>query len=148
MTAPVRSTGPQRRRRIDVALIALVVLVAGIVPSVVAAASGGERVAQMWVGAVVADDGSGRITEVLDYDFGGRNRHGIDVFAPGLRTSAPVEVSSPDAPDDVHVSTDGTPRIRVGDPNRTVSGLHRYACATRSTAWCAGTSSRGTRSAP
>ena len=45
---------------------------------------------------------------------------------PGLRTSAPVEVSSPDAPDDVVVSTAGTPQIRIGDPGRTVSGLHRY----------------------
>lgn len=37
-----------------------------------------------------------------------------------------IEVSSPDAPGVVDVSTVGTPRIRIGDPQRTVRGLHRY----------------------
>jgi hypothetical protein len=98
----------------------------GLVTTGVAAASGGERVVQLWVGATVADDGSARITEVIDWNFGPADRHGIVRDVPGLRTSAPVEVSSPDAPDDVVVSTAGTPQIRVGDPGRTVSGLHRY----------------------
>jgi hypothetical protein len=34
--------------------------------------------------------------------------------------------ASADAPDGVVVSTTGTPQIRVGDPNRTVRGVHRY----------------------
>jgi hypothetical protein len=52
--------------------------------------------------------------------------HGIFRDLPGLRTSALIEVSSPDAPDAFAVSTAGTPRIRIGDPDRTVSGLQRY----------------------
>ena len=47
-------------------------------------------------------------------------------WSTGLRTSALIEVSSPDAPDAFAVSTAGTPRIRIGDPDRTVSGLQHY----------------------
>ena len=93
---PDRAGGVRRRRRLDVVLL------------------------------VLADDGSARVTEVVDWNFGPADRHGIVRDVPGLRTSAPVEVSSPDAPDDVALSTAGTPQIRIGDHGRTVSGLHRY----------------------
>ena len=122
----VRVDGVRRRRLLDVVLLLLAAVVIGVVTSSVAAVSGGERVAQLWVAATVAADGSARITEVIDWDFGPNERHGIVRTVPQLRTSAPVEVSSPDAPDDVVVSTTGTPQIRVGEPDRTVSGLHRY----------------------
>jgi hypothetical protein len=83
-------------------------------------------VVSLWVAATVAPDGGARITEVIDWDFGPNERHGIVRDLPGLRLSAPVEVSSPDAPDAVDISPGGTPRIRIGDPDRTVRGLHRY----------------------
>ena len=123
---PDHVNGVRRRRRLDVVLLLLAAVVVGVITSSVAAASGGERVAQLWVAATVADDGSARITEVIDWDFGPNDRHGIVRTVPQLRTSAPIQVSSPDAPDDVDVSTAGTPQIRVGDPDRTVRGLHRY----------------------
>jgi Predicted membrane protein (DUF2207) len=123
---PDRSTEVRLRRKLDVLLLVLAAVVVGAVTASVAAAFGGERVAQLWVTATVADDGSARVTEVIDWDFGPHNQHGIVRDVPGLRTSAPIEVSSPDAPDAFAVSTAGTPRIRVGDPDRTVSGLHRY----------------------
>ena len=125
-TRPDRAGGVRRRRRLDIVLLVLAAVVVGVVTTGVAAASGGERVVQLWVGATVADDGSARITEVIDWDFGPADRHGIVRDVPGLRASAPIEVSSPDAPDDVVVSTAGIPQIRVGDPGRTVSGQHRY----------------------
>ncbi len=81
----------------------------------------------MWVGAEVGEDGSARIIEVMDYDFGSRARHGIFRDVPGLSPDARVVVSSPTAPDDVLVTgTAYDSRIRVGDPNRTVRGRHRY----------------------
>jgi hypothetical protein len=123
---PDSVAGVRRRRALDVVLLLLVAVVLGVVTSSVAAASGGERVAQLWVAAAVADDGSARITEVIDWDFGPRDRHGIVRTMPQLRTSAPIEVSSPDAPDEVEVSTSGVPQIRIGDPDRTISGRHRY----------------------
>jgi hypothetical protein len=106
-------------------LLVLAAVVVGAVTASVAAAFGGERVAQLWVAATVADDGSA-VTEVIDWDFGPHNRHGIVRSVPGLRTSAPIEVSSPDAPDVFAVSTAGTPRIRIGDQDHTVNGRHRY----------------------
>jgi hypothetical protein len=126
MNSPDRFTAVRRRRGLDVVLLVLAAVVVAAVTIGAAAVSGGERVAQLWVSATVADDGSARITEVIDWDFGARERHGIFREVPGLRTSAPIEVSSPDAPDEFDVSTAGTPRIRIGDPDRTVSGVHRY----------------------
>ena len=107
-------------------LLVLAAVLVGVVTTSVATASSGERVARLWVAATVADDGSARVTEVIDWDFGRTGRHGIFRDVPGLRTVAPVEVSSPDAPHTVEVTTAGTPRIRIGDPARTVRGLHRY----------------------
>lgn len=98
-----------------------------------------ERVNSMWVGAEIRADGSARITEVIDYDFGhSGDSHGIYRDVPG----------SPFEGDDVSVSLDGhkvpwedtygdyyrdvtgeeqlADRLKVGDPDRLVSGVHRY----------------------
>ncbi|WP_346622134.1 DUF2207 domain-containing protein [Blastococcus montanus] len=124
MTAPRRSDRVRRRRRIDAALVLVVALAVGLLALVVAAAGRGERVRLLWVAATVAEDGSARVTEVIDYDFGGEERRGILRRVPGLDPAAPVEAFSPGAPDDVTVDEAG--EIRVGDPDRTVTGRHRY----------------------
>jgi len=96
------------------------------------AATAGERIERYWTVAEVDADGGGRVTEVLDYDFGPApaflsNRHGILRWVPGA-VPASVSVSSPDAPDDVQVEEllGGDTEIRIGDPDRTVSGQVRY----------------------
>ena len=121
----------RRHRGLDVFLLVLAAVVVGGLTASVAVAFGGERVVQVWAAAAAEDDGSARVTEVIDWDFGPRGRHGIFRDVPGLRGSAPIEVSSPDAPatvdvSTVDVSTGSTARIRIGDPQRTVRGLHRY----------------------
>ena len=121
----------RRHRGLDVFLLVLAAVVVGGLTASVAVAFGGERVVQVWAAAAAADDGSARVTEVIDWDFGPRGRHGIFRDVPGLRGSAPIEVSSPDAPatvdvSAVDVSAGSTARIRIGDPQRTVRGLHRY----------------------
>jgi hypothetical protein len=69
-----------------------------------------------------------RITEVVDQDFGSNDRHGYQRIIPndfGVPTD--IEASSPDANADVHVIhgvSDTT--IRLGDPDKTVDGQHRY----------------------
>jgi uncharacterized membrane protein YgcG len=73
------------------------------------------------------DDGL-TIREVVDEDFGSSDRHGYQRIIPndfGVPTD--VTAASPDAPADVSVEQvpEGT-RIRVGDPNITLSGQHRY----------------------
>jgi uncharacterized membrane protein YgcG len=73
------------------------------------------------------DDGV-TIREVIDQDFGSADRHGYERKIPN-DFGAPTDVSatSPDAPADVSVAPLGREtRIRVGDPDVTVSGQHRY----------------------
>ena len=128
MAEQARTTATRRHRSIDVGMLVLVAVVVAVATYIAARAGGSERVAQMWVAATVADDGSAQVVEVIDYDFGANSRHGIFRDVPQLRTDAPVEVSSPDAPDDVEISAlEGfTPQIRIGDPLQEVTGLHRY----------------------
>ncbi len=69
------------------------------------------------------------VTEVVDIDFGDHQRHGYERIIPD-DFGVPIEVTadSPDAPDEVTVESigDGRTRIRIGDPDTTVSGQHRY----------------------
>jgi uncharacterized membrane protein YgcG len=69
-----------------------------------------------------------RVTEVVDVDFGRHDRHGYERVIPtdfGVVTD--VSASSPDAPDDVDIAALGSDtRIRVGNPDVTVTGRHRY----------------------
>lgn len=68
------------------------------------------------------------IREVVDQDFGTSDRHGYERVVPndfGVPTE--VSASSPDAPDQVSVTTyTFETRIRIGDPDKTISGQHRY----------------------
>ncbi len=78
---------------------------------------------------VVAPVGDGlRITEYVDIDFGTADRHGYERVIPndfGVPTD--VEATSPDADAGIGL-TDlvGSTRIRLGDPDTTFSGQHRY----------------------
>jgi hypothetical protein len=121
-----RSMAARRRRRIDAWVVVLAAVVVALVAFAVAALSGGERIARLWVSATVAEDGSARIVEVIDYDFGVEERRGIFREVPGLRVDDPVEVTSPDAPADVTVTGEDPVLLRIGDPDVTVTGEHRY----------------------
>ena len=72
-----------------------------------------------------------RIDEVIDQDFGFKHKHGPERVIPrDFGTPTDVRASSSDAPDDVAVAhVDGDLRIRVGDPDQTVTGQHRYRVA-------------------
>ena len=92
-----------------------------------------ERVTQMWVGAALDGTGAAAVTEVIDYDFGlAADKHGIFRTIPGLSTDAAVAVASSSAPDGIAATTPefvgGEPGItlKIGDPNTTISGRHRY----------------------
>ncbi len=72
-----------------------------------------------------------RIREVVDQDFGTQKRHGYERIIPtDFGRPTDIEASSPDANSNVDV----TPlafwdRIRLGDPNTTYAGQHRYVLA-------------------
>jgi uncharacterized membrane protein YgcG len=69
-----------------------------------------------------------RITETVDIDFGSEERRGYQRIIPNdFGAATDVEASSPDAPDDVDVSDQlQQTRIRIGDPDTTITGQHRY----------------------
>jgi predicted membrane protein DUF2207 len=108
-------------------LSALAVVVLALAAWDMPAQTGAERIESMWVAAEVPSEGPARITEVIDYDFGSNDRHGIYRVVPGLSPEARVTVTSDTAPDEFEVTAtaDGA-EIRIGDPERTVSGRHRY----------------------
>jgi hypothetical protein len=68
------------------------------------------------------------ITEVVDMDFASEERRGYQRIVPN-DFGAPTNVTafSADAPDDLDVTDQFTStRIRIGDPDVTLSGQHRY----------------------
>lgn len=94
----------------------------------------------------VAQDGSVKVTERISWEFpAGQARRGIERLVTtraGYRDSedvyrlyriSDVSASSPSgAPDEVHIADLGaTTRIRVGDPNQTVSGVQDYIVSYR-----------------
>jgi hypothetical protein len=128
----MRITG---RRRLDAGLMVGGSLAVGAVSLVGAVAGDSERVERLWTSAELADDGSAQVTEQIDYDFGSgltaNDKHGIFRYVWDLSPEAPITVDSPDAPDAIEVTPavrDGRSgaNIRIGDPNTTVSGRHRY----------------------
>ncbi|MEV0324708.1 DUF2207 domain-containing protein [Streptomyces sp. NPDC050658] len=123
----MRSVGWRRRR--DAVVLGIGVVLVGLVALVAAAAGGpGERIERMWVGAELAD-GRTYVTEVIDYDFGGEERHGIrrDVTgtAAGQIRDVSVTADGESVPNKLE-NLGGATRIRIGDPDATVSGTHRY----------------------
>ena len=142
-------------RRLVLGLLALgggmVVVGAGTASAAPPAATQfGERIDSYDVNAVVGKDGTARVTETIEYNFGANNKHGIERFIQvrfelnsddpileGRDTSSrwervtPLEnlsVSSPTgAPSDVKVEHQGAIElIRIGDPDQTISGTQTY----------------------
>ncbi|MBI4885274.1 MAG: hypothetical protein HY826_14600, partial [Actinobacteria bacterium] len=72
-----------------------------------------------------------RIIEVVDDDFGTVQRHGYERLVPNdFGVPEDVVAFSPDAADSVSVANEGSiTRIRVGDPDITYTGQHRYVLA-------------------
>jgi hypothetical protein len=118
-----------RRRRRDAVLLLAGVMVVGLIGLLCGVlGQNGERIARMWVAAEIRDDGTARITEVLDYDFAGEEKHGIYRTVPqdsrgDLRD---VSVTMDGAKVPFRVTQSRLARIVVGDPAATVTGTHRY----------------------
>lgn len=114
------------KRNRDRILIGVGALVVGVVAGAGAGFADGERIADTQIHVAVQQGGSARIAESIDYDFGtASGRHGIFRDVPGLTSDSNVEVSS-DAPDQFVLLGD---RIKIGDPDETISGRHRYEIA-------------------
>ncbi|MBK5333221.1 MAG: DUF2207 domain-containing protein [Ilumatobacteraceae bacterium] len=72
-----------------------------------------------------------RIGEVVDEDFGSKDRHGYQRIIPiDFGEPTDLEASSPDADATINLDSVGSQlRIRLGDANKTLSGQHRYVLA-------------------
>jgi hypothetical protein len=124
-------------RRVLVLLGVVVALALGV-PAGVAHAADGERIRSYDVDLDIRRDGRLGVTEVIAYDFGPNDRHGIERRIPvRFRYDGTHDREYPLS--DVHVmidragpapwegSDDGAYHvIRIGDPDKTVTGLHTY----------------------
>ncbi|MGH2773753.1 MAG: DUF2207 domain-containing protein [Actinomycetota bacterium] len=101
-----------------------------------ALAQQGETIHSYKVDIAVERSGEMVVTEAIDYDFGANQRHGIYRDIPDrLRYDDtfdriyPIDVLSVEssAPDDFKIErAENLFRIRIGDPDRTISGRHQY----------------------
>jgi uncharacterized membrane protein YgcG len=100
-----------------------------------------EQISRYTVAMDLRKDGSMRVTETIDYDFGStQGKHGIFRTIPTVfpyddkhervYPISDVDVSSPTgAPDDVKVEEDSVTSIRIGHPDKTVTGRQTYVLA-------------------
>src|SRR5262245_33993758 len=131
-SAPVRV-----RSRILAASAASLVAVAALVGPL-ATAAGAEEITRERVDLTVTRNGTLHVVETIDYDFGPVPHHGI-IRAVVVRTRwddrndrvypiSNVRVNgSQGTPIEVRESNEGAlHNIKIGDPDRTITGLHRY----------------------
>jgi hypothetical protein len=124
--------------------LALLALAAVLLLAMPAGAQGaGERITAYDVDIRVETTGSLLITEVIDYDFAANSRHGIFREIPvrldydsRYERIYPLDVisveGSPGTPDQYKRETAGTSaRLRIGDPDETITGAHRYTITYR-----------------
>lgn len=123
------------RRRLDVVVLGLGAVVGGGIVAVGGLVGDAERVTGYWAGAQLTAEGDAKVIEVIDYDFGplAIEKHGIFRTIPDLTVESPVSVQSASAPDDIadrtlFVFNDGRRgvKLKIGDPNTTINGRHRY----------------------
>jgi hypothetical protein len=126
------------RRVVAAVFVVAAALVALAFPHAAGAQAGSERIASYDVDLTIEPDGTLVTREVITYDFGANQRHGIqrdlvikELYDDDHDRRYDVEVTGvsadPGTPDDVQISDDGGfRRIRIGDPDRTITGVHTY----------------------
>ena len=132
---------PDRGIRLGGGAVLLALVLVGTSPA--AAQPGRERITAYDVDIRVEAPGSILVTETIDYDFASNERHGIYRDVPvrlgwdsRYERIYPLKVlsveGSPGTPDEYKTETAGNyKRIRIGDPDRTISGAHRYTIVYR-----------------
>lgn len=90
------------------------------------------KIEQLQVVVSGEGDSGVRITETIDQDFGTASKHGPQLVVPNdLGQVQDVTADSDRAPhdvylDDTYLNGQSATQIRVGDPDETVTGQHRY----------------------
>jgi hypothetical protein len=134
------SVGERPRARMALVLVAAGLLVAMAADPALAQA---ERIAAYDVDIAIESDGSLLVVERIDYDFGALDRHGIfrdipvrlrydDTYDRIYRVEDIGVEASPGTPDGFELEHEGAIlRIRIGDPDRTITGRHAYTITYR-----------------
>jgi hypothetical protein len=122
-------------------LVALTLLAAPAAP--VGAQGAGERIVAYDVDIRIETSGDLLITEIIDYDFASNSRHGIfrDIpvrldYDSRYERVYPLKVisveGSPGTPDQYkRESITNKARLKIGDPDKTITGAHRYTITYR-----------------
>lgn len=118
-------------RRLVPALIVTVIVGGLAAMGIVGVPGRPERLDAKTVVYEPADDGGVRVTEYVDIDFGTTDRHGYErVLRTDFGWPVDVDAYSSTVSSKVSSEPDGTDAvIRVGDPDVTVSGRHRFVLA-------------------
>jgi uncharacterized membrane protein YgcG len=123
-------------RHICMLAVTAILVAFGLVAT--ASAAGAEEITKETVQLTVDRDGTLHVVETFDYDFGSTARHGIfrdvavrtrwDDKYDRLFPIGNVKVDgSQGTPVQYTLSNEGAyKRIKIGDPDRTITGLHRY----------------------
>ena len=104
--------------------------------------AGIERIHTYDVKLQIISTGDLLVEEIISYDFGSQQRHGIfreipvrldyDERYERVYRLTDIEVSSPSAPAETEVTDEGPlKRLRIGDPDRTITGRHTYTISYR-----------------
>jgi uncharacterized protein (TIGR04222 family) len=124
------------------ALLAVAILV-GLGSGPAHAQAGRERITAYDVDIRIESSGSMLVTENIDYDFGSNSRHGIFREIPvrldyddRYERVYPLDVLSVEGsegtPDQYEEESAGNyTRLRIGDPDKTITGPHRYTIVYR-----------------
>ena len=104
---------------------------AGLSAGLIVFAKPVEKIDNYWTVAEISNEESTVVREVIDYDFGNESRRGIYRDVPGLLEEEIISIESPSAPSMWTIycgfnCDNGELRIRIGNPNITITGNHRY----------------------
>ena len=117
----------QRRRTKSLLIGALFSIVAPLAALLGGLALDGEKIPRYWTRAELGDGSQdSMVTEAIDYDFGIHERRGIFRRIPDLDPEKGVLVTSATAPSQTRIGFGTNPEVRIGDPNVTITGPHRY----------------------
>ncbi|MEC8974499.1 MAG: DUF2207 domain-containing protein, partial [Actinomycetota bacterium] len=125
------ATYTEKRRKRSWPFIVGFAVFAGLVAGVIHFAKPVQKIDNYWTVAEISTGRSTTISEVIDYDFGNERRRGIYRDVPGLLEEEIISIESPSAPDQWTIicelkCNDSELRIRIGNPNKTITGNHRY----------------------
>ena len=125
------TTYTEKRRKSSWYPILGFAIFAGLGAGLITFAKPVEKIDNYWTVAEISNDESTIIREVIDYDFGNESRRGIYRDVPGLLEEQIISIESPSAPSmwtiycGYNCDIDEL-RIRIGNPNITITGNHRY----------------------